>query len=165
MHQTKKELFRCDECQGLGYCKKARANAQSVRVGINEDIVRIFADTLAFKTPLDAKSIIGKQLQAADHLLWEEDFQSAMCLYKAATTDGHYWEAYVGLSLCCFYTEEYDKAAFYADHIQTDGRKDWTCAVSQFIALCERNACTNKSPSQQRSLFDTHIITSLQIGI
>ena len=139
----KDELFYCDECKVLGYCKKAKLhlksvlNEESFSSRVNEDIAMQLDNILPMKSTANFGSRNAQQLQQAHNLLRLQDFESASTLYKDLIHDNYYhWELLLGMSLCCFYTEKYDEAASYANQIRIESNQTWTLAIQQFIQLC-----------------------------
>lgn len=142
---TEYDVFRCDECQGLGYCKKTRAKAlaeepllQIVERPLNFAIVDILTDALPIRTNLKRGSNkLAPQMQYAHDAFHQQDYETAFLNYKAIVSDGYYnWEAYLGLSLCSFHIEEYDEAVKYAHQIQFGNVSGWECGLLDFELYC-----------------------------
>ncbi|MBC7389077.1 MAG: tetratricopeptide repeat protein [Opitutaceae bacterium] len=139
----KDELFYCDECKVLGYCKKAKKGVESVldeesfNARVNEDIAKQLDNILPIKSTANFGSRNAQHLQQAHNLLRLQDFESASTLYNDLIHDNYYhWELHLGMSLCCFYTEKYDEAASYANQIRIENNENWSLAIQQFIQLC-----------------------------
>lgn len=139
--------FICDECKALGYCKMARAftarytNKDRFIPGVNFEIVKQLDRILPLRTTLKSNNKLAKPMQQAHDLLRQQDFESAYLLYRAISSDLYYhWEAYLGLSLCCFYAEEYEEAAYFVNQIDSYDARYYPVTTGQFTDLCERNA-------------------------
>ena len=139
----KDELFYCDECKVLGYCKKAKAHVETIlyeesfNARVNEDIAKQLDHILPIKSTANFGNKHAKLLQQAHNLLRLQDFESASTLYNDLILDNYYhWELLLGMSLCCFYTEKYDEAATYANQIRIESNETWSLAIQQFIQLC-----------------------------
>ena len=137
------DIFHCEECRELGYCKKAKEQVESIldedhfTARVNEDIAQQLDNILPLKSTANFTSRNAQHLQQAHNLLRLQDFESASTLYKDLIHDNYYhWELLLGMSLCCFYTEKYDEAASFANQIHVESNQSWSLAIQQFIQLC-----------------------------
>ncbi|MEO7446293.1 MAG: hypothetical protein ABIU55_12405 [Ferruginibacter sp.] len=161
---TSYDPFICDECKELGYCRKAKAfiseslEKDAFTARVNLEIANQLDSVLPIQTTLKANNKLAKTMQQAHDLLRHQDIESAYLLYRAITSDLYYhWEAFLGLSLCCFYTKEYEQAAYFASQIQTQNARGWPDAIDQFIYLCESRANNAHGIDTKVNALNTHL--------
>lgn len=123
---------RCRSCTKLIDCEKkwSAVRLQWVDTALDQavrgyygpikfKIIGIFEDLLFTDQRFpERKTRITHRLHQAYQAYINEDYIGALLMYKDIVSDGYYnWQAYFGLSLCFFYTEENDNALTSVDRL------------------------------------------------